>query len=216
MKVGGAGPSGLDADAWCRLCTSFKSASNDLCNAIAVFAKRLCTVDLRSTGLAPYIACRLIPIDKNPGVRPIGIGEEVRHIFGKAVLSIIGKDIQKAAGALQLCAGQPSGIEAAIHAISDFFARDDTDAVLLVDADSAFNQLNRKAALHNIGVLCPALSTILKNTYSMPAQLFVGGEVILSEEGTTQGDPLAMPMYAIGVVPLIREPTQCNSGVVCR
>ena len=123
----------------------------------------------------------------------------------KGRLSIIGQDIQKAAAALQLCAGQSSGIEAAIHAISDFFARDDTDAVLLVDADNAFNRLNRKAALHNIGVLCPALSTILKNTYSMPAQLFVGGEVILSEEGTTQGDPLAMPIYAIGVVPLIRE-----------
>ena len=97
-----------------------------------------------------------------------------------------------------------------------FFARDDTDAVLLVDADNAFNRLNRKAALHNIGVLCPALSTILKNTYSISAQLFVGGEVILSEEGTTQGDPLAMPMYAIGVVPLIRElslPMQPRCGL---
>ena len=39
----GAGPSGLDADAWRRLCTSFKSASNDLCNAIG-FLQSVCVL----------------------------------------------------------------------------------------------------------------------------------------------------------------------------
>ena len=51
--------------------------------------------------------------------------------------------------------------------------------------------------LLNCGSVCPALSHILINTYRNNSQLFVDGQCILSKEGTTQGDPLAMAMYAI-------------------
>ena len=44
---------------------------------------------------------------------------------------------------------------------------------------------------------------MLINTYRVPTELFIDGEVIFSREGTTQGDPLAMPMYAIATIPLI-------------
>jgi hypothetical protein len=62
---------------------------------------------------------------------------------------------------LQVCAGQRSGSEAAIHAIHamhDILEADDTDAVLLIDASNAFNALNRAASLHNVRVLCPTIA----------------------------------------------------------
>ena len=41
---GAAGPSGLDVKDWKRMCTSFKSVSDDLCHVLSEVAKRLCTV----------------------------------------------------------------------------------------------------------------------------------------------------------------------------
>lgn len=72
-----------------------------------------------------------------------------------------------------------------------------------MDASNAFNSLNRGAALHNIQHLCPTLSTILTNIYPQATELFVDGIILFSEEGTTQGDPLAVLMYALATIPLI-------------
>ena len=87
------------------------------------------------------------------------------------------------------------------------FDKEDTEAVLLVDADNAFNRLNRSAALHNIKELCPPFHRFLSNMYQMSAKMIINDQAktdyILSEEGSTQGDVSAMAMYAIGIRPLI-------------
>ena len=57
---------------------------------------------------------------------------------------------------------------------------------VLVDATNAFNLVNHQAALHNISVLCPSFSTILKNTYGALIRLFITGKgKLASTEGTT-------------------------------
>ena len=200
---GAAGPSGLDAHCWRRLCTSFKTASHDLCHALALLAKRLCTNFVDPKGISPFLVCQLIALDKCPGIRPIGICETPRRIIAKVVLSVTKGDLQDAAGSLQLCAGQIAGIEAAVHSMRSIFSESDTEAVLLVDASNAFNSLNRQVALRNARHLCPPLANILINIYRDSSGLFVDGEVLYSEEGTTQGNPLAMPLYALATIPLI-------------
>ena len=105
---------------------------------------------------------------------------------------------------LQTCSGLESGVEAAVHAMSNIFDKDDCEAVLLVDAENAFNTINREAAIHNIGRICPPLHKYLKNSYKEPPKLYLhDGSHILSREGATQGDNLAMPMYGLSTRPLI-------------
>ena len=52
--------------------------------------------------------------------------------------------------------------------------------------------------------LCPSRALFVENCYIPPSRLFiVGGTEITSKEGITQGDPVSMPIYGIGVTPFI-------------
>ena len=107
-------------------------------------------------------------------------------------------------------------IEATVHAMHAIFEADETDGILLIDATNAFNSLNRAAALHNIRILCLIISVFAINTYRIPARLFItGGKEILSAEGTTQGDPLSMGVYALSVQPLITALQTTSSTKQC-
>ena len=148
----------IDSDSWKDfLCSkAHGNSSVELCQSIADLAKLLCTEEVHHESLTEYNACRLIPLDKGmtkdltPGVRPIGVGEVLRRIVGKLLIGVIKEDIVDAVGPLQTCSGLKGGIEAAIHAMRRTYDQEDTEAIMLVDAENAFNKLNRKVALKNI------------------------------------------------------------------
>ena len=207
---GSAGPFGPDAaDIRNLLCSKcLGNSSVELCEAVAETGRRLCTEFVDPNPLSAFLSCRLVPLEKGKeDIRPIGIGETLRRVVGKAVTRVLKPEIQKACGNLQVCAGLDSGCEAAIHSMKDLFEEDDNEAALLVDASNAFNAANRSVALHNISIICPAFFPFLCNTYRVKVRLFVPAwrKEIASNEGTTQGDPAAMPMYALSVVPLIQK-----------
>lgn len=202
---GSAGPSGLCARGWRRLLSSAwcGTAGSDLCNAVATLTRKLATTDCQNLGA--FTACRLIPLDKGPGCRPVGIGEVLRRIVGKCIMAAVKEDVKEAAGNLQVCAGHQAGGEAAIHAMREVYSHGECEAALLVDATNAFNSINRKLMLHHIKIKCPPLSKYVENTYGEPCDMHIhsanktSGTVIKSLEGTTQGDPVAMAMYALGM-----------------
>ena len=116
-------------------------------------------------------------------------------------------------GCHQTCWGLESGIDAAIHAMRDSYQEENCEGVLL-DAENAFNMLNRSTALHNVGQICPPFHKFLLNSYRKPARLYLrDGSSILSQEGVTQGDNAAMAFYAIATRPLIEKLRAHNPGI---
>ena len=198
----------MDADVWRRILCSkaFNKSSQLACDSIARMCRRLCTEYVDPTSISAILSCRLIPLDKNPGVRPIGIGEVLRRIIGKTVTTFLKIDIINSVGPLQLAAGQEGGCESAIHGMEKMFEDDQTQGVLLVDASNAFNCLNRKTSLLNIPFICPEFAVFIINTYRLPSRLFLpGGTFILSNEGTTQGDNCASGFYSLSILPIILQ-----------
>ena len=106
LTYGATGRSGLDAYAWKTLLffQVCPIASEGCCIA---------TTSVNPKGVSAFVAFHLIPLDKCPGVRLTGVGEVPRSIIAKAILKIIGSHVEKAAGPLQLCAGQDGGCEEA-------------------------------------------------------------------------------------------------------
>ena len=120
----GAGPGGCDACHWHDALLHNGAHSTHLRDAVATLARQLANSVTPWSDVCALVLNCLIALDKCPGVRPIGIGETLRHIIGKAICSATRAYIESLCGVDQ--------------ASPDW-------GVLLVDAFNAFNSLNRAA-----------------------------------------------------------------------
>ena len=165
---GSHGPSGLDANDWRRIFTCFKEVSANIAKTVAKIAILLSTEKLSEKSLEAYNVCRLISLNKNRGVRLIGVGELLRRIIGKCIIKRIENELRFLGGNTQLCLGQKFGIEHAIHSLRSQYETPENEAVLLIDVKNAIKSLNRNLEVENIKRICPVLSFVVQNSYSAP------------------------------------------------
>ena len=106
-------PSGMDTYGWKWILTSkqFGKSFIDLCKAFTEVIEKICSIKNQSASLERFLAWRLIPLDKNAGLQPIGTGELLRCITGKVVVTHFRTEIFTLVGSLQICAGQEAGYE---------------------------------------------------------------------------------------------------------
>ena len=128
-KLGGsAGPGGADAEAMKAWCLGFGMISELLRSEIAMMTTWIANRNPPWAAYRALMACRLVALDKQPGTRPLGIGESIRRLMAKCVLKCVGDRATDACGNYNLCAGLKAGIEGAVHVIREA-EKDAKDAV---------------------------------------------------------------------------------------
>jgi hypothetical protein len=212
-RLGGSGgPGGTDAsDLPCWL-LRFGAASAELRMAVAEFVRWKANDNPPWAAHRALRAGRLVGFDEDPGVRPAGIGETWERLGFKCVLLVCGDEAKEACGVDQLCAGLEGGIEGGIHAAKLLWhehSHEEEWGCLLVDARNAFNEGNRMLTLWTVRHEWASGARCVFNCYRHFATLTIrnGSDhflTVLSKEGVTQGDPLAMAMCGVGLLPLIR------------
>ena len=63
------------------------------------------------------MACHLVVLDKQPGVRPVGIGKTLLWALAKLVMRAAGDQSKTVCGNLQLCARLEARIEGSTYAV---------------------------------------------------------------------------------------------------
>ena len=102
---------------------------------------------------------RLIVLDKQPGIRPVRVGETWRRLLDKCLLRVAGTDAKAACGTTQIAGGAEAGIEGDIHAMRILWeenAQEEYWRFSLIDARNAFNEENLTAMLWAVRHKCPS------------------------------------------------------------
>ena len=66
----------------------------------------------------------MIELDKQPGIRPVGVGEMRRRLFANILLKVTGPEATMVCQDNQLCAGLKAVIDGAIHRVQALWGGD--------------------------------------------------------------------------------------------
>ena len=69
---------------------------------------------------------RLIAIDKQPGMRIVGVGEMWQSLFAKIVMRVTGTEATMVYQDAQLCAGLKTGVHGAVHLVQAIWKENPT------------------------------------------------------------------------------------------
>ena len=151
---------------------------------------------------------------KDGGIRPIAVGNVFRRLASKTACRPVIQSMKNHFFPVQLGVGVPEGCEAAGHAVRSLFLKRDIspcanpkNGMILVKLDmkNAFNTIRRDHFLKVCFLRAPTLYQLAHHAYAAPRDLLFGSDIIQSQTGIQQGDPLRPLLFALGIDEVARN-----------
>ena len=143
-------------------------------SAIASITNKISAKAINRDDVEPLMAVRMIAIKKKDGgIRPPGISEVIRRVIAKTIAWTIRDDIKQMTWSRQ-CPGLQGACEASMKAMDELYQ--EGNAILLLHAEGAYNNLNRYGALKVAAREIPYAYQALRNFYERPISAMYNGK----------------------------------------
>ena len=151
------------------------------------------------SSLAPFLAGATLTAlpKKDNSVRPVAVGEVWRRLTAKFLCNAFKEQASAYIFPLQIGVSQAIGTEVGLETARQWCSRNNSNPTAVfakIDFSNAFNCVERQAFLEECRHRFPGLSRWAEWCYANPSRLYFGADILSSERGVQQGDPLG-PLF---------------------